>query len=309
MADAPGRYWRKPTLQHAVEYAAARTLAEFCRLLPVDAGSNLMAALGRLIGPRLSAHKRIGEGLRHVWPDIEEAQVRRIARGVWDNFARVPNDYWNLDRIRAQQDARIEIVGLEHLIALRDGDRPGILFAAHLGEWEIATLAARMHDLPLTEVYRPFNNPYIDAYVRDKQRTSGIELIMKGRDGARRLTQVLKGGGHTIMLVDVRMNDGITVPFLGHDAMTPAAPAALALKYGALLLPVRVERTGPANFRVTFEEPRPAVDTGNRTEDIAATMTWVNDRIGEWIRARPEQWMWLHRRWGKNPGRPGNDAG
>ncbi len=302
MADASGRYWRKPTLQHALEYAALRALGAFFRLLPVDTGSNLIAALGRLVGPRLSAHKRIREGLRHVWPEIDEVEVRRIARGVWDNFARVPHDYGNLDRIRAQQDARIEIEGLEHLIALRDGARPAILFAAHLGEWEIATLAARMHRLPLTEVYRPFNNPYLDAYVRDKQRTSGIELIMKGREGARRLTQVLKDGGHTIMLLDVRMNDGVMVPFLGHDAMTPAAPAALALKYGALLAPVRVERIGPANFRVTFEEPRPAVDTGNRTEDIEATMTWVNDRIGDWICSRPEQWMWLHRRWGKNLG-------
>jgi KDO2-lipid IV(A) lauroyltransferase len=303
MAKGSDRYWRKPTLQHAIEYAAARSFAELCRLLPIDTGSNLSAALGRLVGPMLSANRRIGEGLRLVWPDIDAAEVRRISRGVWDNFARVPNDYWNLDRIRKQQDARIEIVGAEHLRALRDGDRPGILFAAHLGEWEMVTLAARRHDLPLTVVYRPINNPYIDAYVRDLQRTSGVELIMKGREGARRLTQVLKGGGHTIMLVDVRMNDGVMVPFLGHDAMTPAAPAALALKYDALLMPVRVERTGPANFRVTFEEPRPAVDTGNRAEDIAATMTWVNERIGAWIRARPEQWMWLHRRWGKDAGR------
>ena len=127
---------------------------------------------------------------------------------------------------------------------------------------------------------------------------------MKGRDGARRLTQVLKGDGHTIMLVDVRMNDGVRIPFLGVDAMTPAAPAALALKYDALLVPVRVERTGPAHFRVTVEEPRSPVNTGDRNADIAATMSWVNDRIGEWIRARPEQWMWFHRRWGKNPKRP-----
>jgi KDO2-lipid IV(A) lauroyltransferase len=88
--------------------------------------------------------------------------------------------------------------------------------------------------------------------------------------------------------------------------MTPAAPAALALKYDALLVPVRVERTGPAHFRVTVEEPRSPVNTGDRNADIAATMSWVNERFGEWIRARPEQWMWFHRRWGKNPKRPGS---
>ena len=167
----------------------------------------------------------------------------------------------------------------------------------------MATLAARMHDLPLTEVYRPFNNPFIDALVRDWQRGSGVELIMKGREGARRITQVLKGDGHTIMLVDVRMNDGITAPFLGVDAMTPSAPAALALKYDAMLVPVRVERTGPANFRVIVEEPQPAINTGDRTADILAMTTWINDRISAWIVDKPEQWMWFHRRWGKNPTR------
>jgi KDO2-lipid IV(A) lauroyltransferase len=126
---------------------------------------------------------------------------------------------------------------------------------------------------------------------------------MKGREGARRITQVLKGDGHTIMLVDVRMNDGITAPFLGVDAMTPSAPAALALKYGAMLVPVRVERTGPANFRVTVEEPQPAIDTGDRPTDILAMTTWINDRISAWIVDKPEQWMWFHRRWGKNPTR------
>ena len=140
--------------------------------------------------------------------------------------------------------------------------------------------------------------------VRDWQRASGVELIMKGREGARRLTQVLKGEGHTIMLVDVRMNEGTNIPFLGIDAMTPTAPAALAMKYDALLVPVRVERIDAARFRLTVEEPRPPVNTGDRNADIEATMTWVNDRFSAWITERPEQWMWFHRRWGKNPKRP-----
>ena len=304
MAQPGTKYWRKPKPQHYLEAWLLRQAIRILRLLSVDRVSNMMGAIGRTIGPCLPLNRRIADNLKLVWPELPPDEVRRIARGVWDNFARVPNDYWNLDRIRAEQDRRIEIVGVEHLIALRDGDRPGILFAAHLAEWEMVTLAACRHDLPLTVVYRPANQPCLDAMIRDVQRSSGVELIMKGRDGARRLTQVLRGGGHTMMLVDVRMNDGISVPFLGIDAMTPAAPAALALKYGALLVPVRVERTGPAHFRVTFEEPRPPVDSGNRSEDIAATMEWVNGRIGAWIAARPEQWMWLHRRWGKNPVRP-----
>ena len=272
--------------------------------MPVNTASNLLGKLGRAIGPRLWLSSRVRENILHVWPDMPKDQIEKIVLGVWDNFSRVSNDYWNLDRIREEQEDRIEIVGAEHLDALRASGKSGILFAGHIGNWEMVTLAARRHELPLTVVYRPFNNPLLDARVRDLQRGSGVELIMKGREGARRITQVLKASGNTIMLVDVRMNDGIKAPFLGVDAMTPSAPAALALKYDALLVPVRVERTGPAHFRVTVEEPTPPVNTGDRNADILATTTWINDRISAWIIDRPDQWMWFHRRWGKNPKRP-----
>ena len=306
MARYSDRYWQKPRLRHYLEYIAAWPVYAVLSRMPVNLVSNILGTIGRNVVPRISLSNRIRDNLRLVWPRISDSEIEKIVRGVCDNFARVNSDYWSLDQIRRDQDNRIEIVGAEHLVALRDTGKSGILLAGHLGNWEMVTLAARMHDLPLTVVYRPFNNPLIDAYVRDWQRGSGVELIMKGRDGARRLTQVLKGDGHTIMLVDVRMNDGVRIPFLGVEAMTPAAPAALALKYDALLVPVRVERTGPAHFRVTVEEPRSPINTGDRNADIAATMSWVNERFGEWIRARPEQWMWFHRRWGKNPKRPGS---
>ncbi|MFQ5955327.1 MAG: lauroyl acyltransferase, partial [Kiloniellales bacterium] len=204
-----------------------------------------------------------------------------------------------LDQFRDEASGRLEIVGGEHLEALRDDGRPGILFGGHLGNWEMITLAARRHGLKLAVVYRELNNRLIDAYVRAIQRSSGVELIRKGRAGARRLNEVLDEGGHTVMLVDVRMNDGIQVPFFGRPAMTPPALANLALKFEAPVVPVRVERLGGARFRVTIYPPMERPDSGDRQADVQALMTNVNAHIEEWVRARPEQWMWLHQRWGK----------
>ena len=173
-------------------------------------------AIGRTIGPHIGLSNRSGQCAVCL---AKHSLTRwRRSSGVWDNFTRVISDYWSLDQIRRDQDRRLEIVGAEHLDSLRTSGKSGILLAGHMGNWEMVTLAARMHGLPLTVVYRPFNNPFIDALVRGWQRGSGVELIMKGREGARRLTQVLKGDGHTIMLVDVRMNEGIDIPFLGIDA-------------------------------------------------------------------------------------------
>jgi len=267
--------------------------------LPLDLASAIAGGLARRLGPRWKASRRIERNLRHVFPEIDAAEVRRIVAGVWDNFARIGPDYWHLDRFRDAAGGRLEIVGGEHLDALRDDGRPGLLFGGHLANWEMITLAARRHRLPLAVVYRELNNPLIDAYVRAIQRSSGVELIRKGRAGARRLARVLAEGGHTMMLVDVRMNEGIPVPFLGRPAMTPPALAHLALKYDAPVVPVRVERLGGARFRVTVEPPLERPDSGDRRADALALMTLVNARLEAWIRARPEQWLWIHQRWGK----------
>lgn len=303
MSQINDRHWQKPTFRHRLEIALSWPIYALLHNLPVSTVGNLLGWIGRSVGPHISLSNRIRENVRLVWPDTPPEKMEEIVRGVWDNFTRVISDYWSLDQIRRDQINRLEIIGAEHLDALKNSGKSGIFLAGHIGNWEMVTLAARMHDLPLTVVYRPFNNPFIDSMVRDWQRSSGVEVIMKGREGARRLTQVLKGDGHTIMLVDVRMNEGVNIPFLGVDAMTPTAPAALAMKYDALLVPVRVERKDSARFRLTVEEPRPPVNTGDRNADIEATMTWINDRFSAWITDRPEQWMWFHRRWGKNPKR------
>ena len=285
------------TLLHVVEYGFVRLCAAPFTLLPVDMSSNTLAAMARMVGPHLGLSRRVRCNLEAVWPDLSEVERNRLMHDIWDSFARVASDYLHLDRIRTEQESRVEIVGGDYLDALQN--TPGILFSAHMGNWETIPWAAHRHGLNLVVVNRIFNNPLMDAALRRLQARSKVEMVLKGRLGARRITEVLKAGGHVLMLVDVRMADGVSVPFMGLEAMTPSAPASLALRYRALLVPVRTERTGPASFRVVVEAPRPPVSTGDRIADIRSTMTWVNQRIEEWVRSCPEQWLWFHRRWGK----------
>ncbi|MEE8140318.1 MAG: lysophospholipid acyltransferase family protein, partial [Alphaproteobacteria bacterium] len=94
-----------------------------------------------------------------------------------------------------------------------------------------------------------------------------------------------------------KLNDGISVPFFGIEAMTPAAPAQLALRFGCPLVPVRVERLGPGRFRLASFEALALPDSGDRQADTVAVMAALNEILEAWIRDRPEQWLWLHRRW------------
>src|SRR6202012_5753882 len=128
-------------------------------------------------------------------------------------------------------------------------------------------------------------------------RGSDSEFIPKGTIASRRALAALRRGAHLTLLVDQKLNDGIAVPFFGRPAMTAPSLALLALHFDCTVLPARVERLRGAQFRLTIEPPLPLPRRGNRTADAAALMTDVNQTLERWIRERPEQWFWVHRRW------------
>ena len=265
------------------------------RLLPQKTASNTGARLGRWIGPKIGISRRARRNLGMAFPDKTPLEIEEIVIGMWDNLGRVLFEYPFLSRIDMTRD--VEIIGAEHLDSLRDDGKPGILFAGHFANWEIVPLVPKTRDLDTHIFYRAPNNPYVADLFARSHLTAGSEMIPKGPKGARLGLQVLKDGGHLGMLIDQKMNDGIAVPFFGRDAMTAPALAQLALKYDCPVVPGRIERLEGSKFRVTFYPPLIIEKTGDRHGDILAVMTQVNQTLEHWIRARPEQWLWLHNRW------------
>ncbi len=41
--------------------------------------------------------------------------------------------------------------------------------------------------------------------------------------------------------------------------------------------------------------------SGNRQDDIARLTQAITTAIEGWVRERPEQWLWMHRRWKTQP--------
>ncbi len=126
---------------------------------------------------------------------------------------------------------------------------------------------------------------------------AGGERTPKGMTGAKKAIEVLRSDRVLGLLFDQKMNNGIPVPFFGIEAMTTPAPAQLALRFGCPLMAVRTERTGPGRFRITAQGPLTPPGTGDRQEDAARLTAELNRILESWIRAKPEDWLWLHRRW------------
>jgi Kdo2-lipid IVA lauroyltransferase/acyltransferase len=284
--------------QHRLEAFGARALFAVFRALPVDAASALGGLLGSTIGPRLGASKRAVLNLRRAMPELDESRIAGIVRGMWENLGRVVAEYPHLHKFRVyEKGGRVEALNTESVDPLLAAGKKLIFVSAHFGNWEVATLAATQKGLDVAQIYRAANNPFVDALILESRSTVGSELIPKGSVAARRSIEALRQGRHLALLVDQKMNDGIPVPFFGRDAMTAPAVAQLALRFDAAIVPARVERTNGANFRLTVFPPIELPQTGDRHADTRETMRRVNAVLESWIRERPEQWFWLHRRW------------
>jgi Kdo2-lipid IVA lauroyltransferase/acyltransferase len=295
--SAASRAAPRISLRRRAEALGAATAFGFFHLLPIDAASAVAAALARAIGPRLAISRRARHNLKNAFPALSAPEIERIVAAMWGNLGRVAAEYPHLRRIRVfEPGGRVETRGFEHVDhAIADGRRM-IMFSAHVGNWEIGMLAAMQYGFAVAQIYRAANNPLVDRMIR-RFRGDGGELIPKGAVAARRAVAVLRKGGHLTMLADQKLNDGIPVPFFGRPAMTAPALALLALRFDCDLLPARVERLAGARFRLTLFPPLRVPPSGDREADIAAVMAEVNRTIERWIRDRPEQWFWLHRRW------------
>lgn len=281
-------------LREAAEGLAAHVVYALFAILPLDLASAVGGWLLRTLGPRLSLSRRARRNLRAAFPERSPAEIEAILYRMWDSLGRNLGEF---PHVRKIVESRTEVVGLEFIDQLREDGRPGLFFSGHIANWELSGGVLAKHGLASHLFYRAANNPWVERlYIRGRRGISA-GLLPKGSRGARKALALLGAGAHLGMLVDQKMNDGIAVPFFGRPAMTAPALAQLALRFDCPVVPVRVERLGGARFRATILPPLEIVRSGNRQADILAIMTHVNGMLEDWIRDRPEQWLWLHRRW------------
>lgn len=267
------------------------------RPLSPEAASNFGGFIARTLGPHLRVSERARRNLRLAMPELSEARTAEIVRGMWDNLGRTFAEYPHLGRIADPASGRIDLADVEAVYRLRDEQRAGIICSAHIANWEILQVAAAQQGLDTTIIVRELNNPYVRAIVDRMRGVAGGRRTPKGAAGAKESVGVLRSGGILGILFDQKLNRGLAVPFFGIEAMTAAAPAQFALRFRCPLILVRIERTGPARFRLTAQGPLPLPESGDKQQDTAEVLRQMNLILEGWIRARPEQWLWLHRRW------------
>jgi Kdo2-lipid IVA lauroyltransferase/acyltransferase len=285
---------------YAMEYALFWSVMAFFRVIGLKNASDLGGWLARTIGPKIPVTRRARRNMKNALPELSDAEREKHIVAMWDNLGRTFAEYPHLDKFWSQREgARIEIVGMEHAEAAIAKGRGGLFVSGHCGNWELMARCIRDKGLKGTLVYRPPNNPWVDAWIT-RQRQIGLPTTAaKGADGARAIVRTLKDNAFLAMLVDQKMNEGISVPLFGRPAMTPTGAPTLSVRHNAPIVGAWCERLPNQHFRITAYPEIPMPKTGDRDKDVYELALALNQFLEARIRENPANWLWLHSRWPK----------
>ncbi|MFO1151981.1 MAG: lauroyl acyltransferase [Alsobacter sp.] len=279
-----------------LEYAGFRMVVGLLRVMPLDMSSAVSGWLWRSLAPFQRRHGRALQNLAASMPELTPAQREAIIRDMWSMLGRTFAEALRIDEIVCDP-ARVEVdIPDDAMQAMRSGGF--VIVSLHMGNWEIASPMLDRLGIPVAGLYQRIKNSLVDEFVTRMRRDHyRLGLFSKGHGSVTALMRILRQGGGITVLADLRDHFGERVPFFGREAPSSPFPALLARGRHVPLLAGRVIRLEGCRFRVTAELV-PVAHTADRAADVHATTAAIQAVFERWIRERPGQWMWGHRRWG-----------
>ena len=297
---------RRQILDYLV-YLVVRLLIAAVQAIPIDTGQRLAKWLAWLMGDVLKIRGEVvEENLGHAFPELSAPQRRQLARRMWEHLFLLVLEVAHAPRKIHENNWRqyVRLEGVGPLLAAMLGDRPVLIVTAHFGNFEIGGFLLGLLGFPTFTIARNLDNPYLDRFVNRFRGATGQYIIAKNGEFERIVDALAAGGTMTLLADQYAGPKGCWVEFFGRPASAHKAIALLSLDYDAPVAVCAVQRLGrPLSFEmrlVAMLDPR---DVPHDADSIRHVTQWYTSRLEEMIRAAPEQYWWLHRRWKAPPSR------
>lgn len=253
-----------------------------------------------LIIPRL--RKTAEVNLSIAYPDKDSSARRALIRGNATEMGRLLADTFRLSRLDASwAKTHVEIPWLERYSEV--ASKRGVLIATgHLGSFELLGHAMGLRGHPLAAVARRFKSPRLDNWWRELREARGNRII--DRTGAfKEIVKTINSGTSVAVLFDqnVKINHAVFVDWFGKAAATTRAFALAAIKTDAPVFVAAMIYLGNDRYRVESVEcdfsGLYADQSKSDDEKVLEITKTISGHYCEMIRAFPEGWFWIHRRW------------
>jgi KDO2-lipid IV(A) lauroyltransferase len=260
--------------------------------------------LGKMIGRLLykigSSRKKVAlRNLELCFPDKTDAERQIMLKRNFENTGIALLEtgmgwWWPNWRVKN----KINIIGLEHIEEAQKQGKGILLLAMHYLSVEINCRGIGSGH-PMVVFYRPHNNQLMEYFqFRGRGRSN---KYMLGKRDVKGLLRALKDGEACIYLPDqdYGRNRSIFVPFF---AVPEAASTTGTLIFARqkntqthMIIPTRND--DGSGYTLEIKPMLENFPTGDDTADVLR----VNQELEKAILVKPEQYMWLHRRFKTRP--------
>ena len=278
-------------------------LAALLARLPWSLQRVLGRGIGRLLMGLFGSRRRVAaRNIALCFPELDDAAQANLLR---ESFAELGIGLFEFARAWwgsvAPMRGKFNVEGLEHLEAARAGGRGVIIISGHFVTLELAARLMCDH-APLAGMYRPHDGAVMEwAVQRGRLRYA---TAMFTREELRPALRHLKQGGLLWFAPDqdTRRGDSVFVPFFGRPAYSLTSTHQLARLSGAAVLGFAHVRHDDGRYTLRLSPAFEAFPSSDATADTARVMA----AIEAMIRAAPTQYLWIHRRFKRQPGQPDN---
>jgi len=286
--------------KYFIEYIFVKSLYLILENVSIETASNIGAALGRIAYLLSHKSKKIARtNLQVAFPELSDKETNIIIKKMWDNLCRslceTPSVYKLSD---SEIKNRVTSTYSKNFKKIQK-DQSVIAITGHFGNWNITARIFKQHKENISVIYRVANNPKTDKLYLSN-RVPGFNNIPKGTMALRKVFEAIKNKDAICFLADQKLNTGIPVKFFGKTSMTTAAPMKLALKFDLPIFFVHTSRIKGTRFKTHIDGPYSTKDLLKNKENASdkelALTQIMNEKIENWIRKDPSQWLWIHRR-------------
>jgi Kdo2-lipid IVA lauroyltransferase/acyltransferase len=288
-----------------IEYAATWIGVKSLGLLPRPVarfvGASFAATAYAFRGPLRRAAMF---NLALAFPDWSEGQRKRVIRRMIQQIGWMAAEFSQFPRYTSANIEKVVVLdGFENFDAARRRGKGVLFLTGHMSAWELAPFAHALYGHPLHFLVRPIANRRVDALINRYRCLSGNQPIEKNKS-ARSILRILADGGTVGILSDHNtvLEESVFVDFFGIPASTTSGLARIALRTDAAVVPGFLSWDRERRkYRLRFE---PAVElsrTGDEEHDVRENTARFTGIIENYVRANPDQWLWVHKRWKTRP--------
>lgn len=279
---------------------AFKLLALFLSLFPRPIFLALGHALGRLLLAGRFRVKVARANIALAFPEWDPARRERLLHDHYRElgvlFLELLRMFYRFDRFF---DRYADVEGREHLDRLLEKGQGVFAMTAHIGNWEVLTLAGR-HVFGRTTVMvtKELKPKWLRRVVGVTRSLLGVEMANEPRT-MQGVLRGLKQNNIVGWVMDQYAGApvGARVPFFGRPVGSNTALAALALRTGTAVVPALAVRKPNGRYLVRFGAPVELAERGDTEASVIANTALFVRHTESMVREFPAQWLWIHRRW------------